>query len=234
MNMKNHEFSERIPLYFSGRMNAEERAEFEAYSSAHGELERELDELRPAFEALNREFEAASQTGFELSPARYAELRRATDVNVLSFPAESDRPVAETGKAARRAIGRVSAWTAVAATLIMGIYLSQDATRPRAIDGTPPAQHIASDIEPLDAAPDQPSEPAYVYSPGYGLDKPDPWRFRAPRQSLALAQTEPEAQEVVELLDLFSPEPPWDSPYSGLDGRRPYYRFPSRPVWGAI
>ena len=96
MNMKNREFSERIPLYFAGRMNAEERAEFEAYASAHGELERELDELWPAFEALNREFEAASQTGFELSPASYAELRRATGVNVLSFPSESDRPCPET------------------------------------------------------------------------------------------------------------------------------------------
>lgn len=232
--MKNREFSERITLYFAGRMNAEECAEFEAYASAHRELERELDELRPAFEALDREFEAASQTDFELSPARCAELRRSTDVNVLSFPAESGRPVAETGKTARRAIGRVSAWTAVAATLIMGIYLSQDAARPQAIDGTPASQHIAADVEPLDATPDQPLESTYVYSPGYGLDKPDPWRFRAPRQSLALAQTAPEAQEVVKLLDLFSPEPQWDSADYGLDGRRPYYRFSSRPIWGAI
>ncbi len=237
--MSYQELSRKIPLYLAGAMNAEERAELEAFAGEHVEFQKEIDELLPAFEALNRDFEAASQTTFQLSAARRAELRRATRVNVLCFPAKGGRPGAETGAAIRRAAGRVSGWTALAAALIMGVYLGLDATRPRTIDGTPPSQLIAADLEPLDAGPAQLPASTYVYRPGNGLGEahmlnPDIWSLPERRQPLELAQAASDGRQVFDLLEMFNPEPQWDPAYYGLDGPRTHYRFPSLRNRGAI
>ncbi|MDK1021510.1 MAG: hypothetical protein QGD90_07725 [Candidatus Hydrogenedentes bacterium] len=228
------ELSKKIPLYLAGRMNAEERAELEALAGENAKFQNEIDELLPTFEALTRDFEAASQTTFQLSAARRAELRRATHVNVLRFPAKGGRPGAETGAAIRRAAGRVLGWTAVASALIIGIYSSLDSTRPRSIDGTLPLQHIATEIDPLELSQEQFRVSNYVYPPGYGLDKPDIWSLPERGQPIEFAQAALDGRQVFDLLEMFNPDPQWDPAYYGLDGPRPYYRFPSLRVRGAI
>ena len=237
--MSHQELSRKIPLYLAGALNAEERAELEAFAGEHVEFQEEIDELRPTFEALDRDFEAASRTTFKLSHARRAELRRATHANVHRFPAKSGQSGAKTGIGILRATGRVSRWAALAAALLMGTYLGLEAAQLRTTEWTPPPQLIAADMGAVETAPEQLPTSTYAYRPGYGLrkpstDNPDIWSLPVDGQTLELAQAAPAGTQAFDLLEMFSPEPQWDPAYYGLDGPRTHYRFPSLRVRGAI
>ena len=227
MSAKYHRFLEKIPDYLAGQMDPKGHAEFEAFVQAHPRFQKEVDELRPAFEWLDREFEAAGKTEFRLSPARRAELRRASRFNVIAFPGnggagDQDRRI-EAGRIRRY----VSRWAAVAAVLVVVSYLGSAVGRDATQEPVVPDRVAVGSHGVQTAA--QPPGGVYVYPPAYGLDGSEPWR-------LANRRAEP---KVVPASVIARPVqfPEWQlaSPAAyGLDGPRPYYEFSSPPVMGVI
>ena len=230
--MKYEEYSEMIPLYLAGRMDPGEQAEFEALASAHVELRMEVDELRPVFEALNRDFIAANETQFALSPARRAELRRETDANVIRFPGSRDTGGAKSGTRSRLPLRPAYRWAGIAAAvLFITLFGLQDAQQ-RPDIGELPLQTASLD-PPQSATADAPQR-VYVYPPGYGLDRPDPWRLRGRKQTAELTYARISQPVGDEGFDHFMPMDDSRPNLLGLDGPRPYYGISTLRGPGAI
>ncbi len=208
-------------------MDPKDHAEFEAFARTEPRLQREVDEIRSSFEWLGREFEAAGDTEFRLSPARRAELLRASRSNVIAFrgnggAGEHDRRI-EAGRIRRF----VSRWAAVAAVLAVVSYLGsavgRDATQERIVP-----DRIAAVSSAVETAA-QPAGRVYVYPPAYGLNRDEPWR-------LASRHAEPNVIQA-SMIDPRDQFPEWQPAFRavyGLDGPRPYYEFSIAPGLGAI
>lgn len=214
------EYLGKVPAYLAGRMTPEEREDFENFATQHPELQREIDDLRPAVGWLASEFESAGRTHFRLSPSRRASMRRETDVNIVSFPQMPARAVAKTGT-----MRRISGSIAVAASLLVALYVGLDFNG-KADPLKAPAQ-MAAETQirgPVDESPVR----VYVYPPGYGLDKPEPWRMAG---SIGFASER--IHDDSPSKHFWAPTP-WQPSFMGLDGPRPYYGFSTLRGPGAI
>ncbi len=227
MNTEYHQFLERIPVYLAGRMDPKDHAEFEAFARAHPRLRREVDDLRPSFEWLDREFEETANTQFRLSPARRAELLRASRSNVIAFRGNGGTGEQDGRIEAGRIRRFVSRWAAVAAVLAVISYLGsavgRDATQEQIVP-----DRIAAVSSAVETAA-QPAGRVYVYPPAYGLNRDEPWR-------LARRHAEPDADQasMIDQRDQFPEWQPASRAVYGLDGPRPYYEFSIAPGLGAI
>lgn len=204
-------------------MDSSACAEFDAFARAHPDFQKEVDDVRPAFEWLDREFDVAGDTKFRLSPTRRAELRRASRSNVVPFPSDGGRGEQHRRSEAGDLRRKLSKWAAVAAVLVAGSYLGlaagRDATKERIsldrLASVPPAA--------------QPAGRFYVYPPAYGLDRSEPWRLRTRR-----AEAHGDPASAIDPAAQFSEWPDAQSAVYGLDGPQPYYEFSTAAGMGAI
>lgn len=230
MNYEEH--LDRIPLYLSGRMGPDERAAFEALAGANAELRREIEDLRPVFGALNREFSAANETQFSLSAARRAELRRDTSANVVSFPASQEMGGVDSGMRRRLVYRRVSVWAGIAAAVLLVAFFGLEETWQAPVVRDLSTQ-AASNGQLPEATVEQP-QGGYVYRPGYGLDVSEGWRARGGRQTVEVAYASLAWPASVEGLGLLRYTNEWRPAYLGLDGPRPQHESLTLRGPGAI
>lgn len=216
--MKYEEDFERIALYLSGRMEPDEQAAFESRVNASTDLQREIEDLRPVFGAINAEFSAARQTRFALSAARRAELRRDSSANVISFP--GGREVGSRGRK-RLAFGHASAWVGIAAAVLLIAFIGLEDSWQASVVGDL-SSHASSAGPSSDAKLGQ-QEGVYVYHPGYGLDVTDAWPAQVGRESVEVDWVSSDRPVSLEGLGLFRHMDEWRPAYLGLEGSRRYH-----------
>ena len=227
MSAKYHRFLEKIPDYLAGRMDPKDQAEFEAFAHACPRFQKEIDDLRPAFKWLDREFEAAGNTEFRLSHARRADLWRASRSNVVAFPGGDFSGGQDRRIGAGRIRRQLRKWVAVAAVLAVGAFFSFSAVRDVSQEQIVPDQIAA--VSPVVQIAAQPAGHVYVYPPAYGLDRPEAWRLANRRAGPNVVPASAIDQGIQ-----FSEWRPASPAVYGLDGPRPYYEFSTAAGMGAI
>lgn len=205
-------------------MDPSDHAEFEVFARAHPRFQDEVDDLRPAFEWLDHEFEAAGNTEFRLSPARRAELRRTLRFNVVAFRENGGRGERHVRIEAGGVRRKLSRWAAVAAVLAAGSYLGVAAVRDARQERIAPDRIAA--VSPVAQVSAQPAGRVYEYPPAYGLNRSEPWR-------LANHSVEHNVIEA-SAMARWDRIPEWQPAAYGLDGPRPYYELSITPGMGAI